>query len=174
MTDLADLCRVAVEATESGEAVEAYAEESRRTEAKALPARSRGLAFAESRGVGVRVVRDARLGTMGGRPGRRRGPRRGAASAGERRARHPDEHHVLPEPASWTPIDALFREGPRRSPPTRRPGSPSSSRRARSPGTRGSRDRRGQVGDAVSRIAMHHRARRVEAGTAAPTPGASR
>ena len=62
MPDLHDLCRVAVDAAESGEAVEAYAEESRRTEAKALRGEVEGLQFSESRGVGVRVIRGSRLG----------------------------------------------------------------------------------------------------------------
>jgi predicted Zn-dependent protease len=50
--DLGVLCRAAVEAAESGEAVEAYAEESRRTEASALRGEVEGLKFSESRGVG--------------------------------------------------------------------------------------------------------------------------
>ena len=111
MTDLGDLCRVAVEAAEDGEAVEAYAEESRRTEAKALRGEVEGLAFSESRGVGVRVVRDARLGYAWAAD-----PDADEVLDVVRRAREnaalgaPDDHHVLPEPADWTPIDALFHE----------------------------------------------------------------
>ena len=111
MTDLGDLCRVAVEAAEDGEAVEAYAEESRRTEAKALRGEVEGLAFSESRGVGVRVVRDARLGYAWAAD-----PDADEVLDVVRRAREnaalgaPDDHHVLPEPADWTPIDALFQE----------------------------------------------------------------
>ena len=111
MTDLGDLCRVAVDAAEAGEAVEAYAEESRRTEAKALRGEVEGLAFSESRGVGVRVVRDARLGYAWAAD-----PETDEVLDVVRRAREnaalaePDDHHVLPEPESWTPIDALFRE----------------------------------------------------------------
>ena len=99
MPDLRDLCRVAVEAAESGEAVEAYAEESRRTEAKALRGEVEGLQFSESRGVGVRVIRESRLGYAWAadpdadevRDVVRRARENAALSA-------EDEHNVLPEP----------------------------------------------------------------------------
>ena len=60
--ELADLCRAAVEAAADGESVEAYAEESRRTEVEARRGEVEGLTFAESRGVGVRVIAEGRLG----------------------------------------------------------------------------------------------------------------
>src|SRR6187551_3182991 len=60
--DLGDLVRAAVEAAGDGEAVEAYAQESRQTEASALRGEVEGLTFAESRGLGVRLIRDGRLG----------------------------------------------------------------------------------------------------------------
>ena len=66
MPDLPDLCRAAVEAAEGEEAVEAYAEESRRTEASALRGEVEGLEFAESRGVGGGGAGARR---PGGRPG---------------------------------------------------------------------------------------------------------
>ena len=62
MPDLGDLCRVAVEAAEGDEGVEAYAEESRHTEASALRGEIEGLTFAESRGVGVRLIAAGRSG----------------------------------------------------------------------------------------------------------------
>ena len=62
MPDLGDLARAAMEAAEASEGVEAYAEESRQTEASALRGEVEGLEFAESRGVGVRLIRDGRLG----------------------------------------------------------------------------------------------------------------
>ena len=62
MPELGELVRSAVEAAEGDEAVEAYAEESRRTESKALRGEIEGLEFAESRGVGVRVISEGRLG----------------------------------------------------------------------------------------------------------------
>jgi PmbA protein len=109
--DLGDLCRAAVDAAEPDEAVEAYAEESRRTEAKALRGEVEGLQFSESRGVGVRVVRGSRLGYAWAAD-----PDAEEVREIVRRAREnatlaaDDEHHVLPEPARWTPIPELFRE----------------------------------------------------------------
>jgi predicted Zn-dependent protease len=48
-------------AVEEGEQVEAYAEEGRQTEVSALRGEVEGMTFAESRGLGVRVIRDGRL-----------------------------------------------------------------------------------------------------------------
>ncbi len=62
MPDLAELCAAAVEAAQDEEAVEAYAEESRRTEVQAHKGEVEGLTFAESRGVGVRLIDGGRLG----------------------------------------------------------------------------------------------------------------
>ncbi len=62
MPDLAELCAAAVEAAQDEEAVEAYAEESRRTEVQAHKGEVEGLTFADSRGVGVRLIDDGRLG----------------------------------------------------------------------------------------------------------------
>ena len=62
MPDLDALVKAAVEAAEGDDAVEAYAVEERQTEASALRGEVEGLTFSESRGVGVRVVRDQRLG----------------------------------------------------------------------------------------------------------------
>jgi PmbA protein len=109
--DLGELCRAAVDAAEPDEAVEAYAEESRRTEAKALRGEVEGLQFSESRGVGVRVVRGSRLGYAWAAD-----PDAEEVREIVRRAREnatlaaDDEHHVLPEPARWTPIPELFRD----------------------------------------------------------------
>jgi PmbA protein len=60
--DLGDLVRAAVEATEGDEVLEAYAEEARQTEASALRGEVEGLEFAESRGLGVRLIRGGSLG----------------------------------------------------------------------------------------------------------------
>jgi PmbA protein len=109
--DLGDLCRVAVEAAEAGEAVEAYAEESRRTEAKALRGEVEGLEFSESRGVGVRVIREARLGYAWAADPDADDIHEIVRSARENSAlAASDEHNVLPEPAPWRPIPELFRE----------------------------------------------------------------
>jgi PmbA protein len=107
--DLGDLCRAAVEAAEADEAVEAYAEESRRTQAKALRGEVEGLEFAESRGVGVRVVRDGRLGYAWASDPDADEVRGIVAKARENAAlAGADEHNVLPDPAAWEPIPALY------------------------------------------------------------------
>ncbi|HEX5904043.1 MAG TPA: TldD/PmbA family protein [Actinomycetota bacterium] len=62
MPDLGDLCRAAVEAATGDEQVEAFAEERTTTEVDALRGEVEGLTFAESRGVGVRVISGGRLG----------------------------------------------------------------------------------------------------------------
>jgi PmbA protein len=154
--DLGDLCRAAVEAAEDGEAVEAYAEESRRTEASALRGEVEGLEFAESRGVGVRVVRDARLGyAWAADPDADqvreivRRARENAALAG------PDEHHVLPDPAPWTPIPELFRDASARIPPEQKTKlALDLEARAIARDPRVTKIDEAQVGDAVSRVAI--------------------
>ena len=62
MPDLLDLCAAAVEAAEGGEHVEAFGEERSTTSVEAHRGKIEGLTFAESRGVGVRVISDGRLG----------------------------------------------------------------------------------------------------------------
>ena len=156
MPDLGDLCRAAVDAAEEGEAVEAYAEESRRTEASALRGEVEGLEFAESRGVGVRVVRDGRLGyawaadpdadevrAIVGRA------RENATLAGA------DEHQVLPDPAPWEPIPALFREASAEVPPEAKTKlALGLEARAVSRDPRVTKVDEAKVGDAVSRVAI--------------------
>jgi PmbA protein len=154
--DLPDLCRAAVEAAESGEAVEAYAEESRHTEASALRGEVEGLEFAESRGVGVRIVRDGRLGyAWAADPDADevreivRRARENAALAGE------DEHHVLPDPAPWEPIPELFHEASARIPPeTKTKLALDLEARAITRDPRVTKIDEAQVGDAVSRVAI--------------------
>ena len=156
MADLGDLCRVAVEAAEAGEAVEAYAEESRRTEASALRGEVEGLEFSESRGVGVRVIREARLGYAWAadpdaddiREIVRRARENSALAATE-------EHNVLPEPASWTPIPELFRESSAAVPTDQKTRlALSLEARAISRDPRVTKIDEAQVGDAVSRVAI--------------------
>ena len=110
MPELNDLVGAVVDAAEAGEAVEAYAEESRQTEASALRGDVEGLTFAESRGVGVRVVRDQRQGYAWAAD-----PSLEEVRVAVRRAREnaalaePDEYNGLPgfEPAD--PMPELFR-----------------------------------------------------------------
>jgi PmbA protein len=154
--DLGDLCRVAVEAAEAGEAVEAYAEESRRTEASALRGEVEGLEFSESRGVGVRVIREARLGYAWAAD-----PDADDIREIVRRAREnsalaaTDEHNVLPEPASWTPIPELFRDASAAVPTEEKTRlALGLEARAISRDPRVTKIDEAQVGDAVSRVAI--------------------
>lgn len=111
MPELADLCRAAVEAARDGESVEAYAEESRRTEVEARRGEVEGLTFSQTRGVGVRVIAEGRLGfayAADPSPGE---VRETLARARENaRLATPDEHNVLPEAQVWEPIDGLYFE----------------------------------------------------------------
>jgi PmbA protein len=109
--DLPDLCAAAIGAAASGEQVEAYARETRRTEVKAREARVDSLSSSETRGLGVRVVVDGRLGyAWAADPS----PEEAAAlvAAARESARHasPDEHNVLPEAAEPEELAGLFRE----------------------------------------------------------------
>ncbi|MGH2680998.1 MAG: TldD/PmbA family protein [Actinomycetota bacterium] len=156
MPDLGELCAVAVDAAESGEAVESYAEESRRTEAKALRGEVEGLEFSESRGVGVRVVRDARLGYAWAAD-----PDADEVRDIVRRAREnaalaaADEHNVLPSPDGWAPIPELFREASVAVPPAGKTRlALDLEARAISRDPRVTKVDEAQVGDAVSRVAI--------------------
>jgi PmbA protein len=110
--DLSRLVRGAVDAAEPGEAVEAFAESSTRTEVNALRGEVEGLTFAESRGVGVRLIREGRLGYAWAADPSLDDVRAAVAQArGNAGFGSPDEHNVLPEAASAAPIDALYRAG---------------------------------------------------------------
>ena len=156
MPDLDDLCRTAVEAAEAGEAVEAYAEESRRTEASALRGEVEGLEFSESRGVGVRVIREARLGYAWAADPDADDIREIVGRARENSAlAATDEHNVLPEPASWTPIPELFRETSAAVPTDQKTRlALGLEARAISRDPRVTKIDEAQVGDAVSRVAI--------------------
>lgn len=156
MPDLGDLCRAAVEAAQPGEVVEAYAEESRRTEASALRGEVEGLEFSEARGVGVRVIREARLGYAWAAD-----PDADEVRDIVRRAREnsalaaADEHNVLPEPAPWTPIPELFREASAAVPTEEKTRlALDLESRAISRDPRVTKIDEAQVGDAVSRVAI--------------------
>ena len=62
MSDLLELCAAVVEASEASEQVEAYAEESRTNNVRVRGAEIESLTFAESRGVGIRVISEGRVG----------------------------------------------------------------------------------------------------------------
>ncbi len=112
MADLRELVETALAAADPGEQLEAYAEEGLHTEVSAHRGEVEGMRFAESRGLGVRVVRDARLGyAWAADPGEDevrtvvRQARENAALA------EPDEHNGLPAPQVSEPMPELFRPG---------------------------------------------------------------
>ncbi len=113
MPDLHELCAAAVDAATGDEAVEAYAEESRQTEASALRGEIEGLTFAESRG--RRRAADRRTDGSGTRtrPTRRAeevrdAVRRARENAALARARRVQRAADAAPPAE--PIAALYRE----------------------------------------------------------------
>jgi PmbA protein len=109
--ELGDLVRTAVGAAGSDEQVEAYAEEGRQTEVSALRGEVEGMTFSESRGLGVRVIRDGRLGYAWAAD-----PSLDEAQETVWRAREnaalaePDEHNGLPDPESFAPMPEIYRE----------------------------------------------------------------
>jgi PmbA protein len=109
--DLSDLCRAAVEAAADGEAIEAYAEESRRTEISARKGEVEGLTFAESRGLGVRLVVAGRLGYAYTADPSDDEARSTVAKARENAAlAEPDEYNVLPQPSVTEAMPQLYRD----------------------------------------------------------------
>ena len=111
MPDLGDLVRAAVAEAVDGEAVEAYAEESRQTEASALRGEVEGLQFAESRGLGVRLIREGRLGYAYAADPSVDEVREAVTRARENATlTEPDEFNLLPDAATITPLPELFHE----------------------------------------------------------------
>lgn len=121
MTDLRDLVAAAVEAAAADEAVEAFAEEARRTEVEARLGAVEGLTSAESRGLGVRVIAGGRLGFAYAAD-----PSPDEVVATVARAREnaalatEDEHNTLPAPGAFEPIDGLYFEEQASMPPERK------------------------------------------------------
>ena len=156
MPDLQELCAAAVDAATGVEVVEAYAEESRHTEASALRGEIEGLTFAESRGVGVRLIAGGRLGYAYAAD-----PTVEEAREAVRRAREnaalaePDEFNLLPAFVPAQPIDALFREDQADIPTDRKVAlALDLERRAISIDPRATKIDAAQIGDAVSRVAI--------------------
>jgi PmbA protein len=109
--DLTDLCDAAVSAVEADEGVEAYAEEGRRTEASAFHGEVEGLEFSESRGVGIRVVRDGRLGYAYAADPTMDEVREAVARArANAELAEPDDGNVLPLAEGAEPLPELFDE----------------------------------------------------------------
>ena len=156
MPDLHELCAAAVEAATGDEAVEAYAEESRHTEASALRGEIEGLTFAESRGVGVRLIAGGRLGYAYAADPTPDEVREAVRHARENAAlAEPDEFNVLAAPAVAAPIAELYREDQANIPTDRKVAlALDLERRAISLDPRASKIDAAQIGDAVSWVAI--------------------
>ncbi len=109
MPDLIELCEAAIGAAGEGEQLEAYAEEHARTEVEAHRGEVEGLTFAESRGVGVRVIGDGRLGFAWAADPSVDEVRETVVRARENaRLASPDPFNALPAPREAEPMDGLF------------------------------------------------------------------
>jgi PmbA protein len=107
--ELEALCAAAVDAADGGEAVEAYAQDARRVSVDARLGEVEGLTFAESRGVGVRVISDGRLGYAWAADPSVEDVRTTLDHARTNaRFATPDEHNVLPDASAIEPLDGLF------------------------------------------------------------------
>jgi PmbA protein len=154
--DLAELCAAAPEAAEGDEAVEAYAEESRRTEVTAHRAEVEGLTFAESRGVGVRLIAEGRLGYAYAADPSIEDVRRAVQQA-RRNAGFatPDEHNGLPEARAVEPVPWLFRQDQAHMDTERKVAlALDLERLATTSDPRVSKVEQAQFGDALSRVAI--------------------
>jgi PmbA protein len=109
MTELTDIVqRLAAEAT-GGEGVEAYAQQSTRTEVNAFEGEVERLTSASSSGVGVRVVRDGRLGYAYTADLSEEGLRQCLVEArANLEVSTEDPGNVLPAAAEHEPLDGIF------------------------------------------------------------------
>ena len=156
MADLSELCAAAVRAAADGEQVEAYAEESRRVTVKARGEEVESLSSSQTRGVGVRLIVDGRLGyAYAADPSAEEvweavaGARTNAALASA------DGANALPESRPADPLPDIFRPGQQQVPVERKVTLALELDRA----TIRSRDRVRKVeqasyGDAVTRVAI--------------------
>jgi PmbA protein len=154
--DLGELVRAAVDAAEGGEAVEAYAEESRHTEVRAHKGEVEGLEFAESRGVGVRLITGGRLGYAFAADPSTEEVREAVARARENASvATEDEHNVLPGAQPAEPLPSLFRESLAGTPTDRKVEFALELERvATSSDERVKKVDHTEIGDAVSRVAI--------------------
>src|SRR2546429_6753184 len=110
MPDLGDLCARAVEAARGDERVEAYAEEAQRTQIRTSRGEVEQYSFAESRGVGVRLVAGGRQGyAYAADPDPEELGTLVARARESARFAEPDEANVLPAIVDAEPLPDLFR-----------------------------------------------------------------
>jgi PmbA protein len=110
--DLGDLCVRAIQGARAGEDVEAYASAGQRTHVRVRAGEVESLSFADSKGIGVRVIAEGRVGyAYAADPDEGeidelvRGARESAGFA------EPDEGNVLPPLVDVEPMPGIFREG---------------------------------------------------------------
>jgi PmbA protein len=109
MPDLGDLCAGAVETSGRGEDVEAYAEQTRRVQVRVRGGEVESLSFAETRGLGVRVMVDGRLGyAYGADPSPDEVEAIVEAARDGARFAEPDPGNVLPRIGPMEPLAGLF------------------------------------------------------------------
>lgn len=156
MPDLGELSAATVEAARDGEAVEAYAEESRRTEVTARRGEVEGLTFAESRGVGVRVIAGGRLGYAYAADPSVDEVREAVARARENATlATEDEFNALPPADAAEPIPSLYRPAQAAMGTERKVGvALDLERMTVSADPRVTKLEQAQFGDAVSRVAV--------------------
>jgi PmbA protein len=111
MHELEDLCGAAIPEARADEQIEAFAEESRHTAARARAGEIEGLTFSEQRGVGVRLIADRRAGFAWVADPTLDEVRAAVSRARENAAlAEPDEHNGLPAGEPAGPIAALFHQ----------------------------------------------------------------
>ena len=111
MPELMELCVAAAEAAEGDEQVEAFAEERSTTSVDAHRGEVEGLTFAESRGVGVRLISEGRLGFAHAADPSVEEVREAVGRARANAAvASPDEFNALPAAEAVEPLDGLFNE----------------------------------------------------------------
>jgi PmbA protein len=121
VADLLDLCGAAIAGARDGEQAEAYAEETRQTTVRARDREVDSFSSSESRGVGVRVVVDGRLGYAWAADPHPDEAARLLEAARENAAfSTADDANGLPEAATAEPLPGLFREGQAEVPPERK------------------------------------------------------
>ncbi|MGH2528247.1 MAG: TldD/PmbA family protein [Actinomycetota bacterium] len=156
MPDIGELSAATVEAARDGEAVEAYADESRRTEVTARRGEVEGLTFAESRGVGVRVIAGGRLGYAYAADPSLDEVREAVARARENATlATEDEFNALPPADAAEPIPSLYQPAQAAMGTERKAGvALDLERLAVSADPRVTKLEHAQFGDAVSRVAV--------------------
>jgi PmbA protein len=114
LPDLSDLCVRAVAAARDGEDVEAYGSAGQRTQVRVRGGEVESLTFADSRGLGVRVIRDQRVGyAYAADPGEDDVDELVRSARESSRFAEADEGNGLPVLVPVEPLSAIYRESQR-------------------------------------------------------------